>query len=89
MCRRHVFNIQRDIGMPRLFTRLQLVRRELNLHLQDRLLGAYRRQLHSVRGRNVQGVDGISRMQRMQRKHVFNSCRGIDMPRLFARLQLS
>jgi hypothetical protein len=123
--------------MPRLFGKLQLVCAEVNLHLQCGLLGARRRQLHSVcsrklqdvvrrrpvhglsnklllavgelnfvelrmqrrthafwtgvrtvPGRNFQGVAGISPMQLMLRKHVFDRCWGIGMPRLFARLQL-
>ena len=39
-----------------------------------------------MRGRMVQGVNGSSRMQRMCRRHVFNTEWDIDMPELFARL---
>jgi hypothetical protein len=144
MQRKHVFTSW-GIGMPRLFDGLQLVCAEVNLHLQCGLLGARRRQLHSVRsrklqgvhrissvhalptelylvsgelhsvglhmqrsihgddygrwrglrgvrGRQIQGVDRIGPMHRMQRKHVFNRCWGIsrfDLSPLFARLQVS
>ena len=44
--------------------------------------------VRTLPGRNIQGVTGISPMQRMQHKHVFNSW-GIGMPRLFAGLQLA
>ena len=86
MQRKHVFKSRGGIDMPRLFSKLQLSSRELNLHLQCGLLGARRRQLHSVRGRKVQGNNGTSRMLAMFPRHVFNSCRGINMPGLFARL---
>ncbi len=44
------------ISMHRLFAGLQLVCAEVNLHLQCGLLGARRRQLHSVCSRNLQDV---------------------------------
>jgi hypothetical protein len=136
MQRKHVFS-SRGIDLPSLFDGLQLVCRELHLHLQCGLLGARRRQLHSVRcrkvqdvernrpvhglsiklqlvvsgelnfvelhlrrrihalwrgvhtvhGRNIQGVAGSRPMQRLQPKHIFNSW-GIGMPRLSVTLQL-
>ena len=95
MQRKHVFKRCWGISgfdLSPLFARLQLACWELNLHLQCGLLGACRRQLHSVRCRTLHCVIGISRMHRMCRRHVFNNCRGlrgIDMPRLFARLQLA
>jgi len=92
MQRKHVFNSW-GIDMRALYGRLQLGSRGVhNLHLQCGLLGACRRHVHSVCGRKVLDVNGISRMQRLCRRQVFNSRRGlnvINMPRLFARLQLS
>ncbi len=94
MLRKHVFNRCWGISgfdLTPLFARLWVYFRELNLHLQCGLLGARRRQLHSVRGRIVQGNNGTSRMLAMFPRHVFNSrrCHSIHMPRLFASLQLS
>ena len=63
--RKHVFN-RWGIGMPRLFAKLQLVCAEDNLHLQCGLLGARRRQLHSVRGRKFQAV-GVARISSVRR----------------------
>ena len=83
---RHVFNSSWSlsvIDMPQLFARLQLDGREVNLHLQFGLLGPCRRLVRPVRGRKVQGVNGISRMQRMFSRRVFNRWRGIDMHPLF------
>ena len=75
--------------MHPLSTKFQLFCEELNfdeLHLQGRVLGAYWRPVHTVRGRKVQGVDWSSRLHRMCRRHVFSSPRGlrvITMPPLF------
>jgi hypothetical protein len=70
--------------------KLQLVvSGELNfveLHLRRRI-HAFWSGVHTVHGRNIQGVAGSRPMQRLQRKHVFNRW-GIGMPRLFAKLQL-
>ncbi len=70
-------------------TELYLVSGELKsdeLRMQSRT-HAFGRGVRTVLGRNIQGVAGISPMQRMQRKHVFNGW-GFDMPPLFARLQI-
>ena len=75
--------------MHGLSSKLLLVSGELNsaeLHMQRRI-HVFWSGVRTVLGRNIQGVAGISPMQPMQRKHVFNSW-GIGMPRLFARLQL-
>ncbi len=59
-----------------------------SLQLQSRLLHLQCVQwihVHSVCGRTVLGVAGISRMRAMQLRHVFNSW-GIDMRQLFAKL---
>ncbi len=92
MFSRRVFTRWRGIDMPPLFGSLQLTCRELNLHLQSGLSRAERRHVHSVRCRKVQAVSGNRRMHPMCRRDVFNRGRGlrvIDMPRLFARLQLA
>ena len=76
--------------MHGLSIKLQLVvSGELNsveLHLRRRI-HAFWRGVHTVHGRNIQGVAGTRPVQRLQRKHVFNSW-GIGMPRLSVRLQL-
>ncbi len=64
MQRRFVFN-RWGYDMPRLFAGLQLVCVEDNLHLQCGLLGARRRQLHSVRGRKLQGFERIISVHRL------------------------
>jgi hypothetical protein len=64
MQRKHVFNSW-GFDMPFLFARLQLVCAEDKLHLQCGLLGARRRQLHSVRSRKLQVVARISSVRRL------------------------
>jgi hypothetical protein len=57
--------------MHRLSVKLQLSCRERSfdeLHLQCRINGAGWRQLHSVCGRQAQGVGGISLVQRLPNK---------------------
>ncbi len=59
-----------------------------SLQVQCRPQWARWTHVHTVRGRNLQGVAGTRSMQLMQRRHVFSS-RGIDMPSLFAGLQFA
>ncbi len=74
--------------MRRLSSKLLLVCGELHeLHLQRRIQVDFWGVL-SVRDRKLQAVAGIRLVHPMRRRHVFNSW-GIDMPRLFARLQLA
>ncbi len=68
LCRRHVFSSRRGlnvIDMPRLFARLQLKSKELNLHLQCGLLGAGRRSVLGVRGRKVQDGPWTCQLHRL------------------------
>ena len=69
------------LDMQRLSVSLQLACGELSfgeLHLQCRLYGARWKHVHSVRGRQVQGVNRIGRVHGLRCRDVLYSSRGLS-----------